>query len=680
MIRSIETLTLRVESPLASPHAANFRPSSWPLSDDFPVVIDANGVVVSRYGHDIWNLAAWAGKPCVINFRTSEKGSLKFDDRHVELLKQVVSWLIWGPGLVKKARTIAGDALLLKKVAASCANNNIELDQLSRFPEVIKSLALNLPESQSGRLVSLLNHLLLAKEWLGFVILDTPGLAVLARHLSIQGEKEQSAYVPPRIWTYQVNRLKACIDDYWGHREAIADLFEFCLSAYARAAGGDLSRWFSARLHRAHPFNQSAKLRKDKGIYCGSFYDVAKSFGVADLLERWIGFDEESDIRKFASYLSLISIVGIGYCINFSLMRRSEASSLGFGCLVEEEDALGEVVYSLRGATTKTIDDSDARWIVAPSVRTATQVLEHVARLRYSVAVMYPNSGIRKESIEDQVLWARPFEPWGCVRKSSKNQRALRDLPPYVVVQRLYPKLLDQSEMTIREDDIVVARELTEMLDKEAFAVGSVWPLSWHQLRRTGAVNMLQSSLVSEASLQYQLKHARRTMTRYYGQNYWKLGKFNRDAAGVFVQASIDVLARTAGRLADSGLVSPHGEKRTKQLCEPIASRTHEQLVAAGVRGDIHYHPTFLGACTNPTGPCEYGGIASVAKCMGFGEQRPCEFALLDVSVERVARVNALRESALAQREKAELGSPLASALTASLESMERYLDAARRK
>ena len=55
---------------------------------------------------------------------------------------------------------------------------------------------------------------------------------------------------------------------------------------------------------------------------------------------------------------------------------------------------------------------------------------------------------------------------------------------------------------------------------------------------------MLNTGLVSEASLQYQLKHATRAMSRYYGQNHYKLnGSLDEEARGVYLREMYQTLA-----------------------------------------------------------------------------------------------------------------------------------------
>ena len=230
--------------------------------------------------------------------------------------------------------------------------------------------------------------------------------------------------------------------------------------------------------------------------------------------------------------------------------------------------------------------------------------------------------------------------------------------------------------MTASDD--AIANQMTIGLSPERFGVGRVWPMSWHQLRRTGAVNMLASGLVSEASLQYQLKHASRGMTRYYGQNWYKLkARLDTDATGLFLKEKFRMLAREFAALKADEIVSPYGDKQKAQILNIVAEKDHEGLVAAAQAGRINYHRTMFGGCTNPGGPCAYGGVANFAFCMGFGSQKPCEHAMLDKTHENLDRIKRLQRSVRIRLLDAQHGSALWESLNASLDATQRYLDVA---
>ena len=108
--------------------------------------------------------------------------------------------------------------------------------------------------------------------------------------------------------------------------------------------------------------------------------------------------------------------------------------------------------------------------------------------------------GLTEEDKDNPYLISYQYEPWSRGKHSPYRTRPTsRD---YQQILSSYPYLMDVSQITINEEDLRVAKLLTPTLDSQAFKVGAPWPFAWHQLRRTGAVNMQASDLVDDSSLQ----------------------------------------------------------------------------------------------------------------------------------------------------------------------------------
>jgi len=668
---------LQINSPLAVPAALNFRPPTWPPPKDFPVCLDAHGSVKARYGDTTWDLSPWAGTPCAVTFEGSIKSAKVLSSDNAALLRLIAAWWLWGPVGVQKASTLQKRVKTIKPLFVTCSEAGISADSLSRFPAVITAVAKHLPPSSPGTNLALLHGLWTARDQLGFELLDEQGLAILAQHLPDSREHVQTAYIPPRIWAYQVLQLRSCLDDYLAHRDQVGDCYRFCLGEYAHNAGGSLTAAFSKKSSCWHPFAYSAL---DKGLPTGSktghrfhggFRKTAKRFGIDALLDRWI--NGRGMVQDLSVYLSLVSMAGVAYCLNFSLMRRDEGAQLRSDCLRVERDEVGDDIHLVGGVTTKTVEDDHAWWIVSPSATVAIEAMRHVARLRLEAARHNPRRNLTPAEIANPLLLAAAAEPW-CGDTGGDVRIGLR---PYLRLIDDYPKLLDVEQLRVTPDDLAVASQMTFGLDAKVYAVGNIWPLTWHQLRRTGAVNMLASGLVSESSLQYQLKHLSRGMTRYYGQNWYKLkSRLNNAAAGLFLTEKFRALAHEAATLpGNSNLVSPHGEMRRGQLLRPISEKDFRELEKAAKAGKISFRRTIFGGCVK-SGPCPYGGISHFTPCAGTGRDKPCQDALFDKTPARKQRVLKLRRDIKLRLLEAEVGSPLADSLEASLEATQRYLDA----
>jgi hypothetical protein len=236
----------------------------------------------------------------------------------------------------------------------------------------------------------------------------------------------------------------------------------------------------------------------------------------------------------------------------------------------------------------------------------------------------------------------------------------------------MYPNLFDANELRITDEDLRVALLITPTLDPAKFSTGNIWPLAWHQIRRTGAVNMQASGLVSDSSLQYQLKHASRAMSLYYGRGYSKVG-LDPTARNEYVKTMYETLGRQLATIGSSRWVSPHGDKRKSQMLDLVSISDARKLEKAAKEGKVAWRPTLLGICTK-LGSCTYGGVDNIIHC-GGGDGRPaCADALFDRN--KVPQFLELKETIRARLADAPEGSPYRESLNAQLVALENAINA----
>ncbi|WP_216840582.1 hypothetical protein, partial [Falsiroseomonas tokyonensis] len=101
-------------------------------------------------------------------------------------------------------------------------------------------IAARIPSSKYSYVIGLLHDLYDARDSLGFVLLDREGISRLVAATPIHS-KEQTPYIPPRIWAYQVTRLRSFLDDFLEHRQQIEECFGFAWEAYAHNFGSHSS-------------------------------------------------------------------------------------------------------------------------------------------------------------------------------------------------------------------------------------------------------------------------------------------------------------------------------------------------------------------------------------------------------------------------------------------------------
>jgi hypothetical protein len=672
-------LGLGIDSPAVSPRASNFRPSCWPPAEDFPVVIDSTGHVVSRYGDGIWNLRPWAKRPVILNFGDGpqRKGRPSVTTENAFLLRQVVAWWLYGPTPVRTPLTLRSKLSSVMPLFQLCSAKKILASDLHKYPAVADEYRRTITVSKGKGVLAIFHFLYEQREQIGFTLLNRKELSLMESALPGH-QARQTPYIPPRIWIYQVVQLRKFLDDFHKHRDELEKCFRFCLGAYALNAG---SLADACRVHRNKSWGPFWCHDRYTGArtgvkYQGPFIKTAAKFGISDLLKRWTEPPANSiesgelSIRSLATYFSMVTYVGIAYLLNFSLMRIDEAWSLRADCLlIEHDEQIGDV-YILRGPTTKTIQDNQARWPTSPSVEVAVKAMACVARLRMICAQANPDVPTTQEEIRNPRLTARSYEPWGTASAVGLSESlAVKGHPRTYsqVFEQGFPSIFDTEQLRITQADLSLASLVNPTLDSEKFAIGKIWPLAWHQLRRTGAVNMQASGLVSEPSLQYLLKHASRAMSRYYGQGYSGVG-LNNEAQSLFIRTMHEVIAQEIANLLSPRFVSPHGQKRKDEILAAVDAKDNSKLLQLAKLGQVSWRETLLGGCAK-RGPCPYGGIDSVAHCGGINGRAACADLLYDRDKESELReLNSVIKDRL-------LGAPNGSPFQQSLEFQKRAVE-----
>ncbi|KPZ01211.1 hypothetical protein ALO43_200128 [Pseudomonas tremae] len=660
----LTTLGLSIESPLAVPGASNYRPESWPPPPDWPVVIDALGKVISRWGDPVWRLDPWAKRALTLNFGDgpATKTATPISSANANLLRIIIGWWLYGPYGARGASSLKTRFDQMRRLFVLCEEEGIIASELGHFPRVCQRIPAFLRTSRKTEFLSLMHELYASRNAVGFTLLDPGSLTRLAA-LFPTHHTAQTPYIPPRIWRYQINRLRECLDDFLSHREQVEACYRFCFAAYEHNQRvSDRTACVNAPPFCGH--NMQLSGTKTGLRLLGAFADTAKRFGVFELLERWVGRGGDLRVRALSSYLKLVTGAGLAYILNFSLMRVEEAWNLRAGCLdIERDKSFGDI-FLLHGQTTKTLSDSDALWITSPSVAVAVKAMEVISLFR---SLHAPQDAARV--IAGRYLTDFSYEPWSSLRNKGNHSRR-PSIPPYADLLMRYGKLFDVERLRITTEDLKLARLATPTLPKE-YDVGTVWPLAWHQLRRTGAVNMQASGLVSDASLQYQLKHVTRSMSLYYGQNHSQL-RLEEKAHTLYVRTMYETLGKELQQLTSERFVSPHGQKRKAEIVRLISPEDAKKMIGLAKKGAVACRPIILGVCSSRE-PCPYGGIDNIAHCGGgdSADAKPCSDVLYDS--ERLGAVDDLEHVLKERLATAQDGSPLMESLMAQQRSVESF-------
>ncbi|ENZ0711787.1 hypothetical protein ACGB6O_004165 [Vibrio parahaemolyticus] len=610
-------------STLVTSRSATYRPTSFPPKQDWPVTVDTQGIALSLYGDDYWDFNAFG-------FHGFEFGKHGLSPENCELFKQTMLFIMYHPkifpGTIKSCN---GYFQNLKKIAIFCEKNGILIKDLHKYPNLYPMITKEIQCARINDRISQLHKLNLYSDELGFVIADNRLLQQLTRE-SKQYESTQHPYIPPRIWNYQVQRLNDAINDFIKHKQDIEKAFLWLHKAYS------YNRKICPQDYQS-PFTERS-VYKNRIIYDGNFNDFLTEFGLIELLKRWIDPSEKMhgafNTQCFSKYLSLVRDISIIFILNFSMQRKSEATSLRSDCFyIEKDKHLGDICI-LTGETTKTDPDSDARWVVPKTVKKAVDLATWIARLR--MKSLPDNYHVPQDIKNNPYLLTAACELWsssgGATKDLSGYNKLLnnRRTLDYFNILRRGSKLFDEQKLIITKEDYNIALALTPNLhNREWFDEGKKWNFTTHQARRTLAINMFTSDEVSVSSIQHQMKHLSRQMTLYYGRNYTSL-RLDSKVEKTLILESYRSIYRKLVEVVEDEIenVRPH----KTNLCvipiiELIDKHEEKKLLELIKTEKVGCRRTLLGFCMKP-GSCEYGGIESVSKCAGGDGKGVCADAI----------------------------------------------------
>lgn len=625
---------LGIDVPYISPSARSFCPPSWPPPKDWVCIEDKNGNAISRYGDHVWDFTPWLGKIVRFNFCNGKKtkhGALSIDHENAELLRQLVVWRGWKDRPAITASTLISFANSMRAIVAICSANKILASDLWRYPAVIDQIWKAVPPSRYNHVIAELDRLRDARNFLGFELLDASGISYLKARQP-KHSIEQTEYIPPRIWSYVVNRVADCLNEYLAHQSQIEACFAFCINAYKENNAAELRNGIWIALNQRcdrNPFNSSPRITT--ATCYGPFVNTAKKFGIKEVIERWNkGFDTRQGILNFAQYLSTIQYAALINIAAFTLMRIKEASSVRWDCLRWHDDPAFGRIPLIQAETTKTDADDKGLWITSPSVEPAIRALQSIAKLRLTSVGRWVEGG-------NPALLTAPLEPWWGGKKMASQLGLATDIGNLLSVIRDRPKLFDPNQLTITADDFKIAKAVCPSLNAEKFQVGKPWAFAWHQFRRTGAVNMFASGLISDSSMQLQMKHLTRWQPLYYGRGNTAL-HLNDTVRVLLVNAQYEAMGREAAAAHTDRFVSPHGEEHKARLFASTNGGEPVNLLSEGDAqhyekqarlGRLNFRLTVLGACMN-NGACDGDCMSSVSDCAGGDGSAPCAHVLFD--------------------------------------------------
>jgi hypothetical protein len=602
-------------------------PSEWsvaddtlrfPLAQDYPVVSllqeDGSYKVISRNGDDIWDFTELEGairRIYIRNSKWSKKNRLT--DENIELLRDMLGYFWLSDRQQITFSTLYNISKNLRSFLAECSRLGIVATDLFKKPNAASQIFQGLTIKCAHTVIRLLAEIYACREIFGFFILTPQTLNHISK-LIPKDDVEQTPYIPVRIWNYQALRLTEFLKEFMDSFAKFESLNTHLVSIYKSCGYADARK--SERGNNVSPFNQS-----NKGLYAGSFSDLAREYEVDEIIEKWMvspsrSFDvicNQSGPRILSSYLTAVTFVGLLYLANFSGMRSDELLSLTKNSVVIEEDKDFGNIYFLQAGTTKTVVDKDALWVTSPFSEKVVDALAKISLMRIACAVEFARGIVGDDDHTNPYLFMRAYEPWGLVRGQALDSPvSIKKVIRYGQWRNYAPNLFDDQTLTITDADFLEAKKYTPTLNAVKFAVGKQWSLAMHQLRRTLIVNAVEGG-VSIFSTQYQAKHQSLIMTKLYASKH--VGKrLSKQMKLEFMDVVYSSIVSQALELKDDKYVSVYGAEHKALLIEFVDVTHATKLVEGAVSGSYSIRETFYGLCFKK-GYCPAGGISFVAAC-----------------------------------------------------------------
>lgn len=646
---------------------------AFPPPRDFPMMVDLQGEPVCRYGDHKWLIGATP-----FNFGTNPDSRRSFEftltEANGELLKRCVAWFMYGDRRGISVTTLLGYHQSLKPIFAFCSGiaRPIMASDLSRFFDTFEvALAQRIRPSNTERVMGLLHELWLARETLGFTLLEPMQIARLTQ-LMPEYDRRQTQFIPPRIWSYQAKRLQTFLEDFLEHKMHFEAVLREVLDAYrgnygslVNARGGSVSRM---------PVGEGFRISGCTRL--GSFRSIADRHGIRHVMASWLfrpGTEwndlspRESGLGLLTRYFNSIGLVGMAYLQCFSGMRRSEALSMRVGCLSVEHDPMLGDIHILSGETTKTTQDDNARWLAAPTVTLAVEAMSLIARWRTDIAVELGDVPLTSEDKDNPYLIQRGYEPWASGRAAVDRHRPTALRPQSYEIdywETRVPGLFEKQALRITEDDATCVRRFDVNTDIETYGEDCLWHFTSHQYRRSAAV-MMGASQVSIESQQFQFKQLTRNQGAYYRRG-WQNLRLNRTFSHELVEVRYELVSVELGLLNGPEYVSPISTARKDEILNFYEVSSGDDLQKAIKKGHLAVKQTLFGVCTRRDS-CPYGGHDNIAHCP------TCNDALL--SKRRRSGVEQLGKTIAVRLVDVPLDTPLRAQLERSAKAVERFMD-----
>ena len=548
-----------------------------------------NGIVLSCYGDDVWDLSPYGKTNSKLNF-----ASIIGDFQKKEAKRLSFLYLTHGTG---KRKTLPGGITAtnifmttIKHLAeyaqyASCTVNDIlENKKLLRY-YMLKMLTSNLYRSKNLQtILSLLENISVERS--GFTYIkdkkNTKLLNILIRKYN--DSLEQTLLIPVTIYA-------SAAKSRWKHIAFIEDHLVKLVAFIA-----DYSK------HKGFGFCQLFMLPKEERPYHLPWDESVAKHDIEELFDEY----QITNRIKFQRFIAMLQGTCRHLIHQYTGMRNSECSKLSHDCWQEKTTEMPSRIFGketkLRGIPTQQV------WITHDEIQRVIDLLNTIAEpMRNQVCpqLKKPPLIIKPSLLYNKEVSNLDYDAAKVGRLFKEKKSNIDDELP-----------LNIEGITITKEDI---EELSCVDDRdwsqhEWVRVGEKWRFTSHQYRRSLAVYALGSGLVSLHVIKEQFGHLISTMTAYYGNGHKRARKIdgsidNKNHLARYILSIKHEMKFYAYRknvlLAKTPLWGANGLHLAKHVIaktpeeREIVMRDSSELKTKFKKGLIDYQDTAMGGCLN---------------------------------------------------------------------------------
>jgi hypothetical protein len=329
------------------------------------------------------------------------------------------------------------------------------------------------------------------------------------------------------------------------------------------------------------------------------------------------------DTQGLSKAITEVQILCKTTVIAFTGMRDSECERLGIDC-DEEFISSGKKIHLVRGETSKLNNGipKACRWVTNAvghfAISLARRIATVISDFLSSIGDCNAPSAVTPIFLSAAYLrlggGRAPHSPNGCWLNTSADLSSNSNLRSL-----LLPSIFNEDLLELESID-----QFRAWRTEPKFQIGSTWPLTSHQLRRSLALYASKSGLVSLPSLRRQLQHLTEAMATYYARGSQFANDFignHRDHFGLEYREAQPVSQALSFirhvLLSDEpifGVQATLLKRRTKEnQGEILINRDRTMLQFKN--GELSYIETALGGCMSLE-PCTKRAMRSLAACI----------------------------------------------------------------